>query len=377
MKAIRWMGLACAGALALELIAPAASAAAQSGQPADVHLELTQVDTSDFPRVTVYVSALDASGQPVGIDPAQLILDEDGQPITPDEVQASGPVDALTVMLVMDVSGSMNRNGKLTAAKQAADAFIGRMEPQDKVGLMSFDTQVQLVQPPTSDKQRVTQAVSTLYGVKDTAIYDALVAAEGELAGVPGRKAIILLTDGMDNRSTSHLEDVVAGTNDRSLTISVVGLGDPSQPAGSWAGLNVAALSQLANQAGGQFALAADEAALVGLFERYSKLLHTEVAIRYTSPSRLKDGLPRQIGVRLAAAPSVQSQSGYNPGGLVPEVARPAAWPVFGLALLGLLGLLGLPWAARRVGRLRPAQAAETYSKPEAPLGTAKRIRLH
>ena len=47
-------------------------------------LKITQVDTSQFPKVTVYVSASDTSGEPVSINPALLVLKEDSRVILPD-----------------------------------------------------------------------------------------------------------------------------------------------------------------------------------------------------------------------------------------------------------------------------------------------------
>ncbi len=48
-----------------------------------VQAHITQVDNSQFPSVTVYVSVTDGNGDPVAVRPSQIVLDEDGQRITP------------------------------------------------------------------------------------------------------------------------------------------------------------------------------------------------------------------------------------------------------------------------------------------------------
>ena len=59
-------------------------------------------------------------------------------------------------------------------------------------------------------------------------MYNALMEAEKALEGVAGRKAIIVLTDGLDNKSQSKPDDVINGIGQSGLTISAVGFGDAS-----------------------------------------------------------------------------------------------------------------------------------------------------
>ena len=64
---------------------------------------------------------------------------------------------------------------------------------------------------------------------KDTAFYDALLGAEEALASFSGRKAIVVLTDGLDNVSQGSIDDVLAGISEGGLSISTIGLGDPEK----------------------------------------------------------------------------------------------------------------------------------------------------
>ncbi len=115
-------------------------------------------------------------------------------------LQKSIPV---TTMLVIDISGSMDKNGKLAAAKEAAKAYVAQMRSGDQAGLMTYDTKTYYVQPITSDTNALVTAIDGLVTGSDTAMYNALVEAEKNLETINGRKSIIVLTDGLDNKSQS------------------------------------------------------------------------------------------------------------------------------------------------------------------------------
>ncbi|MCW5876831.1 MAG: VWA domain-containing protein [Anaerolineales bacterium] len=340
---------------ALALLAGSAFAPlAQTGGEAAIRI--TQVDTSDFPRVTVYVSVTDAEGNPYPVDAGRLQLFENGVPIPLDQIEGVGEVGTLTTMLVMDVSGSMDAAGKLDAAKSAAHQFIDRMRSGDQVGLISFNTRIEIVQPITGDQEALRAAIDSLTADGETAMYDALVVAIEQLENEPGRKAVIVLTDGMDNSSSANVDTVVERIGPSGLSISPVGLGLPGQ-AGTLAGINESRLEDLAEQAGGVYGYADDEESLTRLYNTYAVALQSEYVITYTSPAALRDGVNRSLSVALAPAgtsPGLSEEARYNPGGLVPEVERPAAWPLFAgiIAVLAALVILPMLWSS-----LRPAGA--------------------
>jgi VWFA-related protein len=325
--------------LASVLILVGTPAVAQEPDPAPF-VHITQVDTSLFPSVTLYLSVTDEFGEPVGIEPDRLVIEENGQIIQPDQMQGNaGVVDSLTTMLVLDISGSMNTADKLDSAKAAARSFVEQMRSGDQTGLMAFNTELDYTQPLTSDKQRLKTAIDGLVAFNDTAMYDAVIQAADLLATAPGRKAIIVLTDGMDNRSVGKLEDVIAAMGPSGLSISTVGLGIPEYKLGALSGIDEPALQALALGAGGEYAYANDSESLTHLYQRYARVLQSEYAITYTSPGTLRDGLTRHLAVTLDTTDSALQAGSYNPGGLVPEVGQPASWTFF-LVVFGLLVLL-------------------------------------
>jgi len=321
----------------------------QVSQVEGLQIRITQVDNSKFPQVTVYISVTDAIGEPVGVDPNQITIYENDQPMQPEQVSGSGDIGPLTTLLVLDVSGSMYDAGKLTAAKAAAQAFIEQMRPGDQAGLLTFNTDVTYRQPITADREALIRAVNDLRARGDTAMFDALDQAVQILQDTPGRKAIIILTDGLDNRSHYTADEVIQAIGPGGLSISTIGLGDPAK-LGINSGLDEAALKSLAERAGGAYGYVNDPGALRSLYERYGRTLQSEYHLTYTSPSDLRDGINRTLTVSLKrqGEETTSAQAQYNPGGVLPEVAHNVSWPLFGALIGGLVALLFVPMLASR-----------------------------
>jgi hypothetical protein len=196
------------------------------------------------------------------------------------------------------------------------------------------------------------------------------VKGEEVLADLPGRKAIVALTDGMDNRSSVNAADVIGKIAASGLSISTIGLGDANQTSGSQTALDEKALRYLAENSGGLYSFAKDPAALAAIYELYQRGLQSEYAVTYTSPSSLRDGLNRVLSVSLSEqAAAVPAK--YNPGGLVPEVGQPASWGAF-LGMLGFLVLLlFVPTIVKEV-RIRREKAPGKPPKGTEPSGKVK-----
>ena len=343
---------------------PLSQVAAQSDE---THVRITQVDNSQFPNVTVYVSATNAAGEPVGIDPKTIQIHEDGQVMEPVDVKGGGAVVGgeaipVTTMLVIDISGSMDKNDKIGAAKEAAKAYVNGMRGGDQAGLITYDTQVYTVQPITSDILALVSAIDGLQTGSDTAMYNALIEAEKALEDISGRKAIIVLTDGMDNQSSSTADDVINGIGESGLSISAIGFGDTTVTGQE--GLDEAGLKTLAEGAGGQYAFATDAQTLSTLYRQYGQSLQSEYAITYVSPSPLRDGINRSLTVSLSEI-GVSMQGEYNPGGVLPEVSN-QSWVLFGSILVAILVLLVVP------GIFNRSVQAFANSKPRHKKGRIK-----
>jgi VWFA-related protein len=334
----------------------------------EAHIRITQVDNSRFPQVTVYVSVTNATGEPLGINPNEIQVHENGQFVQPSQISGSGEIGPLTTLLVIDVSGSMYDAGKLTAAKAAAQAYVEQMRPGDQAGLLTFNTKVTYIQAITNDRNALVHAINSLDARGDTTLFDALDQAVHLLQDVPGRKAIIALTDGLDNRSKGTADEVIRAIGAGGLSISTIGLGDPSK-LGTNSGLDETVLQSLAARAGGVYGYANDPAMLLNLYEQYGRALQSEYSITYTSSSTLHDGLSRALTVSLSGSSSAQAS--YNPGGVLPEVPHGAPWLVFAVILVVLVMLLFAPGLAGRI-----MSSANVKAGQEDPDKPGPRIKL-
>ncbi|WP_405541518.1 substrate-binding and VWA domain-containing protein [Streptomyces phaeochromogenes] len=153
------------------------------------------------------------------------------------------------VLLVMDVSGSMNQpagggQSRMEAAKKAAADTLGLYHPDDEVGLWAFSTETddhpepyrQIVPPgPVRDnEQRLTEAINGLNAEGGTALYATVRAAQKEMLAdldTDRINAVVVLTDGRneyppDNDLDALLRDTDAGQLERSVRVFTVAFSD-------------------------------------------------------------------------------------------------------------------------------------------------------
>lgn len=119
------------------------------------------------------------------------------------------------VVLAVDVSGSMNEQDKIRAARDGAAAFVSALGDPDEVALLTFNSQVMWPMPQTSvgpARARILALVGGLFAEGGTALYDAVDSAFESLARNPEPSrisAIVVLSDGADRNSRLSLENLL------------------------------------------------------------------------------------------------------------------------------------------------------------------------
>ena len=107
-----------------------------------------------------------------------------------------------TVALLLDTSGSARL--RLREIQEAAAGFVEHLRPGDRVALISFGEKVELLAGPTNDRESLRKAIRGVPLGNSTPLYDAVDFVLRRLFdGVAGRKAVVLLTDGLDNGSAA------------------------------------------------------------------------------------------------------------------------------------------------------------------------------
>ena len=160
------------------------------------------------------------------------------------------PSDKATVILVIDVSGSMQASDvkptRLAAAQAAVRKFLDKVPPRVRVALIAFAGVAQTAEPPTTDRDALRQALATIggFGFNGTAIGDALAAAV-ELARPqqPGgtqtiayhtiaahkpTTTILFLSDGHQTRGLLEPLEGAARAKAAGIPVYTIALGTPN-----------------------------------------------------------------------------------------------------------------------------------------------------
>lgn len=161
--------------------------------------------------VTVTATAQDKQGRTVrNLRPEEVQVLENGrrQRLTHFSTNEEG---VARLLLLVDGSGSMTGD-KPARARLAFLRILDGLRPRDEAALASFDEDYRMHVAFTSDRRRLLEAFDALPHFGTTALFDALAAASGDLAasGGEGRRAIVALTDGIDNASRRSSADAMA-----------------------------------------------------------------------------------------------------------------------------------------------------------------------
>lgn len=112
-----------------------------------------------------------------------------------------GPI---SLGILFDVSGSMRGAMQMKAGQRAVEHILSWVNPtQDEVGLFSFDAELRTEVDFTTDLDKVKTAVNSLTAVGQTSLYDAINKTAAAMGNRPSpRRAVIVITDGIDTAST-------------------------------------------------------------------------------------------------------------------------------------------------------------------------------
>ena len=202
---IRW---AAATVIVLSSLAPAA---AQDDEVLKVEVDL----------VTVNVSVTDGGKRPVtGLRASHFQVSDEGRAVSLEFFDGQGPA---SIVFVVDVSSSMRDKkwGKMTGALRK---FLDRAREGDDYTLVAFGDRPQLIAESVGAEE-LWQRVSALKPEGGTALYDAVLVGLEALGRAPRRhKALVLLSDGQDNRSRARLARVQREALARRATLYAVGI---------------------------------------------------------------------------------------------------------------------------------------------------------
>ncbi len=191
--------------------------AAQTEQKTETQSTGDEVLRVDTDLITVPVSVYERSGVYVsGLTKDDFKIFEDGKE---QKIEYFGTADKpFTVVLLLDTSPSAEY--EIEEIQAASRAFIDELKPDDKVIVIEFDGNVHVLTEATNDRQRLYKAISKADFGSGTSLYEAVnFSLKKRLEKIPGRKAIVLFTDGVDTTSRKATYDSTLDLAEESDTL--------------------------------------------------------------------------------------------------------------------------------------------------------------
>lgn len=273
--------------------------------------------------VNLTFSAVDRNNRIIGdIRQEEVTVLEDGRPqqLFTFKRETTLPIN---IAILMDLSGSQEYT--FPQEKSAAGEFLRSiLRPgKDSAAILTFQDDVDLVQGLTSRVETLNRAFDEIqyarrFGAASsrrqaTALYDAVyITADEVLARDPARsmaaddqitrRAVILLTDGVDNASSRKLEEAIDRAWRAGVVLYAIGIGDRFR----FEGVREDILRRLSEETGGRayFPRGPDE--LLDNFRQIEGELRSQYLLAYSPSNGAKDGRFRRIEVRLTNRPDVR-----------------------------------------------------------------------
>ncbi|HKP14176.1 MAG TPA: VWA domain-containing protein [Blastocatellia bacterium] len=271
--------------------------------------------------VNLTFSAVDRNNRVItNIGQEEVTVLEDGRPQTLFTFKRETTLP-IHIAILMDLSGSQEYT--FPQEKSAAGEFLRSiLRPgKDSAAVLTFQDDVDLVQGLTSRVETLNRAFDEIqyarrFGAgssrrQATALYDAIYITADEVlsrdAARAGddqatRRAVILLTDGVDNASSRKIDEAIDRAWRAGVVIYAIGIGDRFR----FEGVREDILRRLSEETGGRayFPRGADE--LLDNFRQIESELRSQYLVAYSPSNGAKDGRFRRIEVRLADRPDVR-----------------------------------------------------------------------
>ena len=266
----------------------------------------TALEEVEIQFVELYASVADRAGRPLeGLDAKSFTVIEDGirQQITRFDRVENLPIH---VAVVIDNSASM-RNALQTTRQAALEFFERTIDADDRAALITFNRFPNLAVELTNDLVSLGGGLAGLTAEGQTALYDSLMFALYYLTGVSGQRAVLLLSDGRDEVSRFGFASTFEYARRAGVTIYAVGLQLPEGSART-------ALSQIAEETGGQSYFVRDAGDLPAIYRAIESEMRSQYLLAYQSSNISKSDEFRSIELKVdSPGAKVRTMSGYYP----------------------------------------------------------------
>ncbi|MBV8844636.1 MAG: VWA domain-containing protein [Bryobacterales bacterium] len=270
--------------------------------PAEIRIDSSLVE------IPVHVTRHDGSTV-TNLPKEQFRVTEDG---VEQKITSFNQDDApLSIGILFDSSGSMHN--KISKSSEAAATFFKTANLQDEFFLVEFNERPKLTVPFTPDSSAIFQRISHIKPFGRTSLFDAIHLALVHMKQAKNlRKAIVIVSDGGDNRSRFTATQVKNAMAESDVQLYAMGIFEHDTrklPQEEQNGPRL--LDELADQTGGHLysVEALDE--LDAISERISRELRNEYVIGYSPANPIRDGKYRHVRVQVTPPPELHDLRTY------------------------------------------------------------------
>ncbi len=257
------------------------------------------IETLEVRNIDLFITVEDKYKDPVTyLDKKDFTVYENEKEVTIAEFHA-GEDRPLHMVFLVDVSGSMSQYipGLVDGSHDLIQNLLGNY---DRASLSIFGDTATLLTSFTSNKYRIFQGLNELEREAEaesfTAFYDGVVSALYDLAGIEGRRALLIFSDGEDNRSKFSKADVTTFVKQAGVRIYVFHtLPNGSRSHNPW-------LKRMAMNSGGGFYSIHNASYLKDFFKKIEVDINSQYLVRYNSSRQPTDHDCRQIRVEVSEA---------------------------------------------------------------------------
>ena len=262
--------------------------------------------------VTIQQIPVSVAGGPPDLRAEDLTLSDEGEP-RPIEGLIGANDQPLHVILLIDYSQSMLK--ELPVVKTAAKLFArALLRPQDRIAVVGFNQRTFWLTGYTNDWNAAAQAVDRVQPIGETHLYDSMIEMLYELQKTPGRHALVVLTDGVDQGSKFKLEHLVHYARYAGVPVYPI---VKNKRLSTWMKLGVGRieakrLDRIAEDTGATYFIIQSERELDSVYARIAAELRQQYLVVFHSDPSMPDQW-RSISLTSSRGHSLRAPKGYFP----------------------------------------------------------------
>ncbi len=209
----------------------------------------------------------------------------------------------VSIGIVFDLSGSMS--SKLMRARASILQFIKTANPQDEFFVIGFNDRPELIEDFTSSVEDIEARLATVRSGHRTALLDAIYYGVAKMKDARHeRKALLVVSDGGDNRSRYTEGEVRAQVREADVEMYSIGVFDPYAATPEERG-GPQLLNDLSEETGGRLFRVDDISEMGDIAEKISTELRNQYVIGYRPKDLSRDGKWRKVKVKVKSSPGI------------------------------------------------------------------------